>query len=179
MYIISFYSQTRSERAAGSTLPTWGSETVRGIILGPKSGPRQTSQNLKPGPLTPSPKRLTSMPSWALASVSSFLIFLDLTLLYDLDANSFLPLQHCFRSVEDTAGQHFLLALLTSINHLSPLSPHLGTPTWCQACRVCPGPLVGVMDRRFLKVCCKSPGMSDSCHVRTLAIHVCVQVCMY
>lgn len=75
MYMISFYSQTRSERATGSTLPTWGSETVRGIILGPKSGPRQTSQNLKPGPLTPSPKHLISMPSWALASVSFFLIF--------------------------------------------------------------------------------------------------------
>lgn len=121
------------------------------------------------------------IPAWLLPCfwISSFLIFLDLTLLYDLDVNSFLPLQHCFRSVEDTAGQHFLLALLTSVNHLSPLSPHLGTPTWCQACRVCPGPLVGVMDRRFLKVCCKSPGMSDSCHVRTLAINVCVQVCMY
>lgn len=121
------------------------------------------------------------IPSWLLLRfwISSFLTFLDLTLLYDLDANSFFPLQHCFCSVEDTAGQHFLLALPTSVNHLSHLSPRPGTPTWCQACRVCPGPLAGVMDRRFLKACCKSPGISDSCHVRTLAINVCVQLGMH
>lgn len=71
MYMI-FYSQALSERAAGPTFPTWGTETVSSIILGPKWGPK--SSDSKPKVLS-DPVHLTSMPSWALASVSSFLIF--------------------------------------------------------------------------------------------------------
>lgn len=90
---------------------------------------------------------------------ASFLTFLDVTLLYSLEDNSFSPV--------------LLLQLRRRRGPALALWPFWPLMT------TCPGPLHGATDRGVLNACWESPDAADSNHVRTsvVSVYVCALTC--